>query len=740
MVDVTTGTAPPPTGPGSDTPPPTGATVASRREALFPYLGTAGWRPLLLLCLLSASTVGPLTVLVLHRPELRLDLGLSAAALDRAAGLALSGLLLAAFVASLCATRANAAVVLRAGALVSGTLAIVTAGVNDASWLRVLTFAVVVFAGIPLSLLRAYAYDVYGPAGGWRVPAALWAAAGAGVFVVGVIERVWNFPNWGVELALFGLGSVLGAVLLSSAGSRTASAGHGPGPAPQHGELAPQHGELAPLAVLSATAGLAVGAAAPTMLDLLTRSWGLGPAAIGGLVALTGLAVASLCGFGHWYHHLATRPPSHLTGTAGAAMLVAGLLLAGGAASDTFVGIILAWAGAGTAVALAAVCADAALLPPGPARPRHYRGAALTAAGLAGAAGIVLGPWMVDQVGRTWTLVAAAAPAALIGWMVMLAYPSERRVPAEPALTSADVPVDGTAPFVAVAHHAAGTNGTNGASAGAHTLAAATAATVAPTTTALPATNGSRPRRVELLQCRGVDAGYEGVQVLFGVDLTVTEGQIVALMGTNGAGKTTLLRTVSGLLGPTRGSITFGGVDVTGFDPTWRVKLGMNQIAGGESLAPGLTVAENLRMFSYSLGRKHGRAHAGIDAALAQFPRLAERRNQPASTLSGGEKQMLALAKAFVLRPRLLVIDEFSLGLAPKIVGELLPVVSQINVSGTSVLLVEQSVNVALSIAHHAYCMEKGEIVYDGSAASLREEPDLLRSVYLEGISRAVAP
>ena len=253
-----------------------------------------------------------------------------------------------------------------------------------------------------------------------------------------------------------------------------------------------------------------------------------------------------------------------------------------------------------------------------------------------------------------------------------------------------------------------------------------------------PAVAPSPRRAVPLLDCRGIQAGYDGVQVLFDVDLRVDEGQIVALMGTNGAGKTTLLRVISGLLAPTEGAVTFGGVDITSYDPTWRVRLGMNQIAGGESLAPGLTVAENLRMFSYSLGRRHQRAHAGIDAALEQFPRLAERRNQPASTLSGGEKQMLALAKAFVLRPRLLVIDEFSLGLAPKIVGELLPVVEQLNATGTSVLLVEQSVNVALSVAHHAVCMEKGEMVYDGPAAALRDQPDLLRSVYLEGISRAV--
>jgi ABC-type branched-subunit amino acid transport system ATPase component len=173
-------------------------------------------------------------------------------------------------------------------------------------------------------------------------------------------------------------------------------------------------------------------------------------------------------------------------------------------------------------------------------------------------------------------------------------------------------------------------------------------------------------------------------------------------------------------------------------DPTWRVSLGISQIAGGRAVAEGLTVAENLRMFGYSLGTDRAALRSGIEAALDAFPRLAERRNQAASTLSGGEKQMLALAKAFILRPRLLIIDEFSLGLAPKIVGELLPVVTRINQAGTAVLLVEQSVNIALSIAEHAYCMEKGEIVYDGAASRLRDDPELLRSVYLEGVSKAL--
>jgi ABC-type branched-subunit amino acid transport system ATPase component len=249
-----------------------------------------------------------------------------------------------------------------------------------------------------------------------------------------------------------------------------------------------------------------------------------------------------------------------------------------------------------------------------------------------------------------------------------------------------------------------------------------------------PVSNGVPP----LLVCERLAVSYDSVQVLFDVSVSVGAGQIVALLGTNGAGKTTLLRTISGLETQDRGRISFGGVDISRMDPTWRVSLGISQIAGGRAVAEGLTVAENLRMFGYSLGTDRAALRSGIEAALDAFPRLAERRNQAASTLSGGEKQMLALAKAFILRPRLLIIDEFSLGLAPKIVGELLPVVTRINQAGTAVLLVEQSVNIALSIAEHAYCMEKGEIVYDGAASRLRDDPELLRSVYLEGVSKAL--
>jgi ABC-type branched-subunit amino acid transport system ATPase component len=147
-------------------------------------------------------------------------------------------------------------------------------------------------------------------------------------------------------------------------------------------------------------------------------------------------------------------------------------------------------------------------------------------------------------------------------------------------------------------------------------------------------------------------------------------------------------------------------------------------------------VAENLRVFGYTHGRDSRAVEAGIDASFAAFPSLAARADNDAATLSGGEQQMLGLAKAFVVRPRLLLIDELSLGLAPIVVGELLDTVRQINASGTAVVVVEQSVNIALSLADHAYFMEKGEIRFDGRADELAGRPDLLRSVFLEGAAK----
>lgn len=248
----------------------------------------------------------------------------------------------------------------------------------------------------------------------------------------------------------------------------------------------------------------------------------------------------------------------------------------------------------------------------------------------------------------------------------------------------------------------------------------------------------ARGASLPMLSCRHIDFSYGSLQVLFDVDFTVDDGEMVALLGTNGAGKSTLLRVISGLGLPTRGGVHFRGHDITYLDAERRVQLGITQVPGGRAVCGSLSVYDNLKLFGYSHRRDRTAVTAGIDATFEAFPRLHERRSQSAATLSGGEQQMLGLGKAFMLKPRLLLIDELSLGLAPKVVTELLEMVRRINHSGTAVVLVEQSVNIALSLVDHAYFMEKGEIRFDGAADELLARSDLLRSVFLEGAAQGL--
>ena len=250
--------------------------------------------------------------------------------------------------------------------------------------------------------------------------------------------------------------------------------------------------------------------------------------------------------------------------------------------------------------------------------------------------------------------------------------------------------------------------------------------------------NRRPPKRVHpptegtpLLQLENINASYEEMQVLFDVNLSVAEGQIVALLGTNGAGKTTTLRCISGLEPVRSGRLLFRGLDITRTPPAWRVGMGLQQIVGGQAVAGDLTVAENLRLFCHGLPRKE--APGRIDEALAHFERLGERLEQSAETLSGGEKQMLALAKALIVSPRLLIIDEFSLGLAPAVVTQLLPVLQEIAARGTAMLIVEQSVSTACSLAEHVYVMEKGSIRREAASSDLLAHPEILTAAYLSG-------
>jgi branched-chain amino acid transport system ATP-binding protein len=234
-----------------------------------------------------------------------------------------------------------------------------------------------------------------------------------------------------------------------------------------------------------------------------------------------------------------------------------------------------------------------------------------------------------------------------------------------------------------------------------------------------------------LLDIRGLRASYGAVEVLRGIDFTVARGEIVALLGTNGAGKSTILRCISGLMPSDDGRIVFDGDDITGVSTEETVRRGVTQVPGGRGLLPNLSVEENLRMGAYPLRRDRAAVKAGYDRVYETFPRLAERRRQLAGLMSGGEQQMLAIGRALMLQPKLMMIDELSLGLAPLIVKQLVEVVRQISASGVSMILVEQSANLALSVTDHAYFIEKGQMRFDGSSRELLERDDLLRSVFL---------
>ena len=236
---------------------------------------------------------------------------------------------------------------------------------------------------------------------------------------------------------------------------------------------------------------------------------------------------------------------------------------------------------------------------------------------------------------------------------------------------------------------------------------------------------------IPALACSGIRASYGPVQVLFDAGLTVGAGEMVALLGPNGVGKSTLLKVIGGLLAPDAGTVHVAGLDVTTMATRKRVEQGLCQVVG-QATFPSLTVTENLTMHGYA-ARDRRWSKDAVEAALAVFPRLHARRNQPASTLSGGERQMLALAKAIVVEPKVLVIDEFSLGLAPVVVGGLMDLVRRLNERGTAVLVVEQSVNVALALVERVYMMEKGEIIAEEKAADLAADPERVRALMLGG-------
>jgi ABC-type branched-subunit amino acid transport system ATPase component/ABC-type branched-subunit amino acid transport system permease subunit len=244
---------------------------------------------------------------------------------------------------------------------------------------------------------------------------------------------------------------------------------------------------------------------------------------------------------------------------------------------------------------------------------------------------------------------------------------------------------------------------------------------------------GDRPGPRPVLSCKGVEVSYGPVQVLFGVDLDVHEGEIVALLGTNGAGKSTLLKGISGLVKVSGGAVAHRGKPTTNAAPDVMAKSGIGLMPGGRGIFPTLTVEENLRLATWLLRKQKQRVATARSQALELFPVLGQRMHQQAGNLSGGEQQMLSLAMAFMTRPKILMIDELSLGLAPTIVSQLLDVVRMLHEMGTTIVVVEQSVNVALELSERAVFLEKGEVRFSGPTSQLLDRPDILRSVFIAG-------
>jgi ABC-type branched-subunit amino acid transport system ATPase component len=242
-----------------------------------------------------------------------------------------------------------------------------------------------------------------------------------------------------------------------------------------------------------------------------------------------------------------------------------------------------------------------------------------------------------------------------------------------------------------------------------------------------------------ILDARHLDLHYGKIQVLFDVSISVARGEFLALLGTNGAGKSTFLKAVSNLSGLTAGTVSFEGEDITGLPPDAIAARGLAHVPGGRGNLPDLTVEENLRLGGHLLRHDKAKRAEGIDRAMTLFPWMGQRRRQLAGTLSGGEQQMLAIARSLILRPSMLMVDELSLGLAPIIVEELMGILRQLNDDGITVLVVEQHATLAMEVADRVLFMEKGQVRFSGTGRELLGRDDLLRSVFLGAGAGAIA-
>ncbi|GAB3981782.1 ABC transporter ATP-binding protein [Actinoallomurus acanthiterrae] len=239
-----------------------------------------------------------------------------------------------------------------------------------------------------------------------------------------------------------------------------------------------------------------------------------------------------------------------------------------------------------------------------------------------------------------------------------------------------------------------------------------------------------------LLEIKDIHVHYGKIAALKGVSVEVDEGEVVTLIGANSAGKTTTLKTISGLRSLTRGKILFEGKDISKVPGHKRVLMGIGQSPEGRGIFPGMTVVENLYMGAFA---RKDEVEKDLQEVYDLFPRLAERKNQAGGTMSGGEQQMLAIGRALMTKPRVLLLDEPSMGLAPKLIQQIFEIITEINRRGTTVLLVEQNAQQALQVAHRAYVLETGRVVKSAEASALLDDPQV-RAAYLGGGAEAAAP
>ncbi|MFJ8265955.1 ABC transporter ATP-binding protein [Peribacillus asahii] len=230
-----------------------------------------------------------------------------------------------------------------------------------------------------------------------------------------------------------------------------------------------------------------------------------------------------------------------------------------------------------------------------------------------------------------------------------------------------------------------------------------------------------------MLTVKDLQVNYGSVQALKGISLDVKEGEIVTLIGSNGAGKSTLLKTISGLIRPKQGSVTFNGKDLTNVSPDKIVSLGIAHVPEGRKIFSGMTVMENLRIGAYQRKDKKG-IEKDMEEVFSLFPILKERRDQNAGTLSGGEQQMLAISRALLSKPKLIILDEPSLGLAPVIIEKVFEFIEKIRETGITILLVEQNANLALEVSERAYVMETGEITLKGKSSELLQDEQIMKA------------